>query len=165
MHMMHAPFAISQFIAQAFIAGLWQGLALISAVAILLRFVPRASAAVRFIVWAFAFVLAATMPLLHLPAVSALRPQAASAIVHLGASWGFAIAAAWVIFMLVRSAQLLMNAIRLHRIWKQARPIPTESPIAALLQKSGRRGVELCTSTDVDSPSVIGFYSDRKSVV
>ena len=157
MHTMHAPLAISQFIAQAFVAGLWQGLALIAAVAILLRLVPRVSAAVRFGVWAFAFVLAAAMPLLHLPTVSVLRPHAASSMVHLGAGWGFAIASVWVIFMLARGAQLLIHAIRLRRIWRQARPVPTEGLIRALLQRSGRRTVELCTSNDVDSPSVIGI--------
>jgi beta-lactamase regulating signal transducer with metallopeptidase domain len=161
MHTMHAPLAISQFIAQACIAGLWQGLALISAVAILLRLVPRVSAAVRFAIWAFAFVLAATMPLLHLPTVSVLRPHASSAMVHLGAGWGFAIASVWAIFMLVRGAQLLTHAIRLRRIWKRAQPIPTEGHLDVLLRRSGRRTVALCTSTDVDSPSVIGFFSPR----
>ena len=158
---MHPLLAVSQFIAQACIAGLWQGLALITAVAILLRLVPQVSAAVRFSIWAFAFVLAATVPLLHLPTVSVLRPHSASAMVHLGAGWGFAIACIWAIFMLVRGAQLLMHAIRLRRIWRHARPVPIEDPIRALLQRSGRRTVELCTSTDVDSPSVIGFFSPR----
>lgn len=158
---MQAPLAISQFIAQAFIAGLWQGLAVISAVAILLRLVPRVSAAVRFAVWSFAFVLAAAMPLLHLPTVSVLRPRTASAMVHLGADWGFAIAALWAIFMLARGGQLLTHAMRLRRIWKSARPVPLADHLPELLQRSGRRAVELCTSTDVDSPSVIGFFSPR----
>jgi bla regulator protein blaR1 len=161
MHTMHALLAISQFIAQACIAGLWQGLALISAVAVLLRLVPRVSAAVRFAVWAFAFALAATMPLLHLPTVSVSRPYAASAMVRLGAGWGFAIAAIWAVFMLVRGAQLLMHGIRLRRIWRRSQPVPVEGPLHALLQRSGRRTVEICTSTDVDSPSVIGFFSPR----
>src|SRR6185437_6150592 len=94
-HKMQALLAASQFIAQACIAGLWQGLALIAAVAILLRLMPRVSAAVRFAVWAFAFGLAATMPLLQLTTVSALRPHAPSAIVHLGAGWGFVIGFIW----------------------------------------------------------------------
>lgn len=158
---MHAALDISQFVAQAFVAGLWQGLVLISAVAILLHFAPRVSAAVRFAVWGFVFALLAALPLLHLPAASILKPHAASAMVHLGAGWGVAIAAIWAIFMLVRGAQLLMHTVRLHRIWKQARPIPIESSIHALLQRSGRPAVEICTSGDVDSPAVIGFFSPR----
>jgi beta-lactamase regulating signal transducer with metallopeptidase domain len=160
-HKMHALLAVSQFIAQACIAGLWQGLALISAVAILLRLVPRVSAAVRFAVWAFAFALAAIMPLLHLPAPSVLKPHEASAMVHLGAGWGLAIAAIWTVFVLGRGAQLLMHGISLRCIWKHSQPVLTEGPICALLQRSGRRAVEICTSTDVDSPSVIGFFSPR----
>ncbi len=157
---MHPLLAVSQFIAQVFIAGLWQGLALIAGVALLLRLAPRVSAAVRFAVWAFAFGLAATMPLLHL-SVSVSRPHAASAMVQLGAGWGFAIASIWAIFMLARGAQLLMHAIHLRRIWRHAQPLPMEGSIHALLQKSGRRTVEVCTSADVDSPSVIGFFSPR----
>jgi beta-lactamase regulating signal transducer with metallopeptidase domain len=158
---MHPLLAVSQFIAQAFIAGLWQGLALIAAVAVLLRLMPRVSAAIRFAVWAFAFGLAATIPLLHLPTVSALRPRATSAMVHLGAGWGFVIASIWAVFMLARGAQLLMHAIHLRRIWRHAQLVPMEGSINALLQRSGRRTVEICTSTDVDSPSVIGFFSPR----
>jgi beta-lactamase regulating signal transducer with metallopeptidase domain len=158
---MHIPLAILQFIAQACIAGLWQGFALISAVAILLRLVPRVSAAVRFAIWAFAFALAATMPLLHLPTVSVSKPHAVSAMVHLGSGWGFAIAAMWATFMLARGAQLLMHAVRLHRIWRHARPVPVDDTIRMLLQRSRRRTVELCASNDVDSPSVIGFFSPR----
>jgi beta-lactamase regulating signal transducer with metallopeptidase domain len=158
---MNLPLEISRFIAQAFIAGLWQGLALVSAVAIVLRFIPRVNAAVRFVIWGFAFALAVAIPLLHLPTPAVLQPHAASAVVHLGTRWGFAIAAIWVTFMLVRGAQLLMHTIRLHRTWKQATPVPIEETIHALLQRSGRRTVQLCTSKDVDSPSVIGFFSPR----
>ena len=135
---------ISQFIAQAFIAGLWQGLVLIVAVGIFLHFISRLGAAVRFAVWGFAFGFAATMPLLHLPAVRS-RPHVASAIVHLGAGWGFAIAAFWAIFMLVRGTQLLMHAIHLRRIWRRT-SLPPLSPRSTHFCKSGRRTVELCTS-------------------
>jgi hypothetical protein len=63
--------------------------------------------------------------------------------------------------MLARGAQLLMHAIHLRRIWRHAQPVPIDGPMYALLQRSGRSSVELCTSTDVDSPSVIGFFSPR----
>jgi beta-lactamase regulating signal transducer with metallopeptidase domain len=158
---MHASLAITQFIAQAFLAGLWQGLVLILAVALVLRLVPGVSATLRFAIWGFAFALVAALPFLHLPAVSVLRPHAASAMVHLGANWGLAIAAAWAVFMLVRIAQLLVHAIRLRRIWRRATPVPVEDSIHALLKSAGRRAIALCTSSDVDSPSVIGFFSPR----
>ena len=158
---MHAPLEITQFIAQAFIAGLWQGLILISVVAIVLRFIPRVNAAVRFAVWGFAFALATTMPLFHHPTVSVLGAGAAPATVHLGAAWGFVIVGAWGLFMLVRGGQLLMHAMYLRRVWRQAQPVPVDDATHALLQRSGRPTVQLCTSADVDSPSVIGFFSPR----
>ena len=59
---MNLPLEISRFIAQAFIAGLWQGLILVFAVALVLRLVPRVNATARFAVWGFAFALAVAMP-------------------------------------------------------------------------------------------------------
>ena len=158
---MNLPLEISRFIAQAFIAGLWQGLILVLAVALILRLLPQVTATVRFAVWGFAFALAVAMPLLHLPAASILTPHKASVTVQLRAGWGVAIAAVWAIFMLVRSAQLLMHTLHLRRIWRRAQPVPVEGVVYALLQRSGRRTIDLCISTDVDSPSVIGFLSPR----
>jgi beta-lactamase regulating signal transducer with metallopeptidase domain len=157
---MHMPAEISRFVAQAFVAGLWQGLALVSAVALLLRFVPRLSAAARYAIWWFAFALAAAIPLLHLPFSAVLPVHAASAVVHVGAEWGFAIAAVWAGLMVGRGAQLLTHAITLHRIWKRATPVAADSAVKAILH-GGPRAAELCTSEDVDAPSVIGFFSPR----
>jgi len=157
---MQAP-QITQFIAQAFIAGLWQGLILISAVAVVLRFLPRVSAAVRFAVWGFAFALAITLPLLRPPTVSVPGAGATPATVHLGAAWGFVIAGAWGVLMLVRGGRLLMHTMYLRRIWRQAQPVSVDHATHALLERSGRRSVRLCASGDVDSPSVIGFFSPR----
>jgi hypothetical protein len=60
----------------------------------------------------------------------------------------------------VRGTRLLMHAIYLRRVWNRAKPTSSEPAIHALLQ-SGSRAAELCTSEDVDSPSVIGFFSPR----
>ena len=78
----------------------------------------------------------------------------------LGAEWGFAIAAFWIMLMLVRGIRLLMHAIYLRRVWKRAKPASSEPAIHALLLRAPR-AAELCTSEDVDSPSVIGFFSPR----
>jgi BlaR1 peptidase M56 len=157
----HVPLDITRSIAQAFIAGLWQGLVLIAVAAIALRVVPHVSAAIRFTVWGFAFALAAAIPLLPLPTPVPLQPRAVPGVVHLGAESGFVIAGLWAVLMVARGAQLLLHAFHLHRTWRHARPVPVDSAILALLQRSGRRKVELCTSSDVDSPSVIGFFSPR----
>ena len=114
---------ISRFTAQAFVAGLWQGIVLISAVAIGLRLLPRLSASIRFAIWSLTFALAATLPLLHLqiPRLPSTTQSHATPI-HLSAAWGTAIAAIWAIAMIARIAQLLTQATRLHRIWRRATP-------------------------------------------
>ena len=95
------------------------------------------------------FTLAATLPLMHLPAGTLIQPHGTSAVV-LGAEWGFGIAAFWIILLLVRGTRLLMHAIYLRRVWKRAKPASSEPAIHALLL-CGPRAAELCTSEDVDS--------------
>ena len=151
---------LSRFTAQAFVSGLWQGVVLISAVAICLRGMFRGSPSIRFAIWTVAFVLVIAIPLLQLRVLAVQPSSAPSAVVHLGAAWGFAIAGIWALLMVARAAQLLMQAVRLRRIWKRAKPIVVEPEILALLQNGGRSAV-LCTSADVDSPSVIGFFAPR----
>ena len=151
---------ITRFTAQTFVAGLWQGIVLIAAVAIGLRLLPRLGASVRFAIWSLTFALAATLPLLHLqiPAINAA--QSHSAPIHLSSAWGTAIAAIWAIAMAFRIGQLLTQATRLHRIWKRATPVTAGETALALLNR-GKRPTELCTSPDVDVPCVIGFRSPR----
>ncbi len=141
---MHISLEIARFIAQAAVAGLWQGLVLIAAVGIFLHFMSRLGAAARFALWGFAFTLAATLPLMHLPAGTLIQPHGSSAVV-LGAEWGFAIAAFWIILMLVRGTRLLMHAIYLRRVWKRAKPAASEPAIHALLlpRPAGRRALHI----------------------
>jgi len=151
---------ISRFTAQAFVSGLWQGIVLISFVALCLRLLSRVSASVRFAVWGFAFALVVAIPLLHLHVLAVHEPYGSSAVIHVGAGWGLAIAGIWATLMAMRVIQLLMQAIRLHRIWRQAKPVAVAGDIFALLQVCRRRA-KLCTSAQVDSPSVIGFFAPR----
>ena len=150
---------ITRFTAQAFVAGLWQGIVLIAAVAIGLRLLPRLGASIRFAIWSLTFALAATLPLLHLqiPAISAAQSHPTP--IHLSAAWGTAIAAIWAIAMIARIAQLLTQATRLHRIWRRATPVAAGETTLTLLNNS--RPTQLCTSTDIDAPTVIGFFSPR----
>ena len=154
------PLDLSRFIAQAFVAGLWQGLILISAVAAFLRFVPRLSAGVRFTIWGFAYAQLLIIPLVQLRTPPIQQLHGASSVVHLGARWGFVVAGVWASLMVLRAAQLLVQAIRLRRTWKRATPISDEAALQAIPQE-GSRDVEICTSADVDAPSVIGFFSPR----
>jgi hypothetical protein len=141
------------------VSGLWQGIVLAAGVALCLRLVPRITAAVRFAIWTTVLVVLAVVPLLH---AYTLRTGGGipgrGPVVQLDVRWSFAIAALWLIVSLVRAVKLVMSAVRLHGIWKRA--VPVEGCDAVLLA-AGFRGVELCTSKDVDRPSVIGFFSPR----
>jgi beta-lactamase regulating signal transducer with metallopeptidase domain len=150
---------LSRFTAQAFVAGLWQGIVLIATVAIGLRLLPRLSASVRFAIWSLTFALAATLPLLHLQVPAITPAQSHPAPIHLSSAWGTAIAAIWAFAMIARIAQLLTQATRLHRIWKRATPVAATSATEALLNST--RPTQLCTSSDIDAPTVIGFFSPR----
>jgi beta-lactamase regulating signal transducer with metallopeptidase domain len=150
---------VAQLAAQAFLSGLWQGLLLIAAVALVLRLQPRISPSVRFTVWTLAFVLTATLPLLHSHRLAAAVPSHSTVLLHLAPAWGLAIAALWALLAAIRLAQLVYQGVSLRRIWHRAVPVAADAQLRALLQ-SGRRA-QLCTSSDVDTPSVIGFFAPR----
>ena len=151
--------SVSRLVATSFVSGLWQGIVLAAGVGICLRLVPRTTAAVRFAIWTAVFAVLAVLPMLHAYAVRTGGEIAGRGpMVHVDVRWSFAIAALWMIVSLVRGAQLTMSAVRLRGIWKRAVPVEGSE---ALLSAAGFRGVEICTSSDVDRPSVIGFFSPR----
>jgi beta-lactamase regulating signal transducer with metallopeptidase domain len=82
------------------------------------------------------------------------------ASVQLSETWGYAIAILWAVLMAARGVQLTVHLCRLRGTWKRATPINGDANVLTLLQRS-RRSVELCTSADIDSPSVIGLWSPR----
>ena len=145
--------------ASTFVSGLWQGIVLAAGAAIFLKLVPRTTAAVRFTIWTAVFVILAVLPLVHAYTLRADGGMAGrGAVLHVDVRWSFAIAAVWLMISLVRAVKLLMSAVELHRIWKRAAPVKGADEV---LLAAGFRGVELCTSKDVDRPSVIGFFSPR----
>jgi beta-lactamase regulating signal transducer with metallopeptidase domain len=144
------------FTAQAFVSGLWQGAVLIAAVVLAMRILPRLGPSARFVVWAVTFGLAATLPLLHAhPAVS--RSQAA---LHVSPWVAVGVTGLWATLAIFRLAQLASQAICLRRIWSRAVPVEVSDETRALLATAERRA-ELCASSDVDAPSVIGFFAPR----
>jgi hypothetical protein len=149
----------SRLVASLFVSGLWQGVVLAAGVALCLRLVPRTTAAVRFAIWTAVFAVLAVLPLFH---AYSLPPSAGvpghGALVQVDVRWSFAIAALWLTVSLVRGVKLAISALRLRAIWKRAVPVEGHD---AILSAAGFRGVELCTSSDVDRPSVIGFFSPR----
>jgi beta-lactamase regulating signal transducer with metallopeptidase domain len=155
----HVVEGVSRVVANSFVSGLWQGIVLALGVGLCLRLVPRTTASVRFVIWTAVFAVLAVLPLVH---ASSLNPNGGMAghgtVVHVDVRWSFAIATIWLIASLVRAVQLAMSAVRLRGIWKRAKPV---KGCDAVLSAAGIRGVEVCTSNDVDRPSVIGFFSPR----
>src|SRR5690348_16129857 len=150
---------LPQAAAGAFVASLWQGLVLAAGAWVILRIVPRATAAVRFAVWTAVFAVLALLPFLHAFGTRAGQPLAAhGAMLHVDVRWSFVIAGLWAAMSLARVAMLVAGGLRLRGIWKRATPVATADLPAFV---DGLRGVELCTSRDVDRPSVIGFFSPR----
>jgi hypothetical protein len=61
-----------------------------------------------------------------------------------------------------RGAQLISSAIHLHGLAMQATPIRPDASILSLLQAGNiGRSAELCTSTEIDRPCVVGFLHPR----
>ena len=161
---MIAPSAAAGLCGQVFFAGLWQGAALAIAVAIGLRLSPRTSAAVRFLVWTLAFVVALVAPLLGLSERPGASSGRSAATLHLDPTWGYAVVGVWATLTLYRAARLAVHLVHLRRMRQNATPILLDNQAhqetIALLHRAPRP-VSLYLSADVDSPSVIGFRSAR----
>ena len=149
---------LSQTAAGAFVAGLWQGAVLTAAVWAGLQMLPKIPAAIRFAVWTMVFALSAALPFVHIDNGRAEQALAThTALFRFDVRWTFAIAGLWFALSLVRAARLAFSGIRLHKIWKRAVPVPMPSLAADVAPHK----ITLCTSADVDRPSVIGFFSPR----
>jgi len=83
-----------------------------------------------------------------------------SSVIHIASGWSFGVVCFWVVLSLLRVAQLCLSAVRLRTLAQGATPIGVDAKIAPLL-KTGSRKVWLCTSEQVDRPSVVGFFRLR----
>ena len=141
-------------------AAVWQGVLLAAAVWLVLRLLPRTPAAVRFAIWFAVFLVVTALPLVslwsHAPGVTQVQSRAAW--LTLDPRWSLAIAAVWALASLVRAATLTLAGLRLRALWKRATPV--EIPGAAN-SAIGSRRAQLCTSDEVDRPTVIGFFSPK----
>ena len=154
--------------APAAVAALWQDALVALALVLCLRFVLRASAAHRFVAWAAGFAVAALLPILpfleHSGAVIAATPAgevAAGPWLQLDSRWGFAIAAIWLAASAFRAAELVFHSLRLRKLWRGATPVEMDGSLRALLAALPGRRIEICTTPDLDRPSVIGFFAPR----
>ena len=165
--------SFAQWAAPAAVAGLWQGAAVAAGLAICLRLAPRVSATHRFVAWMAGFGVAAGLPALPfalrtLFASGAVQGDAAAgpqAWLELDARWSLAIAGLWLGLSAYRVVRLAIHSLRLHRLWKTAEPIQDDAIISIasglLLSRGQARGVEICSTRELDRPSVIGFFAPR----
>jgi beta-lactamase regulating signal transducer with metallopeptidase domain len=155
------------------VAALWQGVLIAGILAVVLHFVPRISAGYRFAVWTAAFVALICLSLFSLmPASSAgaahameARAIASKPWLVFDVRWSLAIAGLWLAATLFRAADLAVHSVRLRRLWKDAEPIQLDERGKALLAgataECGRGPIEVCTTTTLQRPSVIGFFRPR----
>jgi beta-lactamase regulating signal transducer with metallopeptidase domain len=144
--------------AAALISAVWQGAILAAVVALTLRLLPGVSAATRSLLWTATFVL--LVALHFLPAVHPASVTTATAPahpLHFAPAWSFALAVLWFALSLFRAVQFLLSAHRLRQINRRAVPVAMELSGSV----STSRAYTLCTSPDVDRPSVLGFFRPR----
>ena len=177
--------AFAQAAAPVAIAALWQGAAVSIALVLCLRFARRVSAAHRFLLWAAGFAVVAGLPLMplfvHSSGLSAAAPiRAAMAkplmhpLVQMDIRWAFIIAAIWLAASAFRASELAFHMIRLRKLWKAATPVRLDLGVGVdagceiksrvretLAAVSDARRIEICTTRDLDCPSVIGFFAPR----
>ncbi|WP_263359698.1 M56 family metallopeptidase [Acidicapsa ligni] len=159
---------LTQSAATILVATLWQGALLAAFVWICLKLAPRTTAALRFSIWSASFGVVVILPLLHLhrTSVSGVSPSGTAIANHpwfqLDARWSLLITALWAAASLYRAVDLTSHSIRLRRLWTNATPVPTSaSQLSAIRQSKIGRQAQLCTTSDLDRPSVIGFFKPR----
>jgi beta-lactamase regulating signal transducer with metallopeptidase domain len=160
--------AFSAAAASALFSAIWEGSVLAGLVVLCLRFLPRLSAAARSAIWLNVFLL---MVLLHIFPAFPSRWGASGMAgrvspVELDVRWSLGLCGLWAALSLWRCGQLAVSAIRLHRMAVRATAVEADAALRALLQQpvDGRkmgRAAELCTSTEVERPSVFGFFRPR----
>jgi hypothetical protein len=137
--------ALSAPVAIVALTSLWQGIAVACAVAICLQFVPRISAAHRFVAWLAAFLAIICLPFLqlfthlvtaHISSAAAQTAPIEPALIHpalrnLDPRWALAIAVLWLAASLYRAANLAIHALRMRRLWQTAIPIAQAPSVPA----------------------------------
>ena len=165
--LLHMISLVSATTAGALFSAIWEGAVLAASVALCLRLIPRLSAAARSVVWTNVFLLLA---LLHVLPFIGQHWTPGNGIsyppLHLDLDWSVAIAGVWAMLSLWRGVQLILSAIRLQGLGRRATPIHCDATLQTFLDdqagdRMSGRSAELCSSAEVERPSVIGFFQPR----
>ncbi len=163
----------AESLTRVFVASALLSLAVVPVLELALRLARRSTARMRFLVFAFGFVLLAVLPLaVFAPwriAGSGLAPHPTTAAplsggfsIHIDILWALTIAVLWAGASLARAVVLLLQGIRLWRVAGSGQALPIE-PWMRDLSPGHRsaRSWRLVATDAVESPCVIGFFSPR----
>ncbi|ADV82461.1 M56 family metallopeptidase [Terriglobus saanensis] len=153
--MMPSLLHVSALLTAGCVAGLWQGLVMVLMGITLCSLMPRASASLR-----HSLLIAMFTGALFLPFISFHGGEAGSGQHSFQlAPWvGAAIAAVWLAAAAFRSVQLYFAWHHLCAVQRAAIPVQVQGTTAFA---AGSRRAILCSSPDVDSPTILGFRSPR----
>jgi beta-lactamase regulating signal transducer with metallopeptidase domain len=155
---LHTLTLASAAVVSALFSAIWEGAVVAVCVALCLRMLPRLSAAFRSLIWLTVFLL---LVLLDIgPSFGGrLRGAGPEHSIHLALGWSVAIVALWAMLSIWRGTQLIVSAVRLSRLASRATPLAHDPALFAMIE--GSRAATLCTSVEVERPSVFGFFRPR----
>jgi hypothetical protein len=164
---MHIALLVGASAVSTLLSAIWEGAVLAACVMICLRLFPGLSAAARSVVWLNVFLLLVLLQIIpnfaaHVSATGAGR----AAPFHFGLIWSSTIAAVWATVSLLRASQLFYCAFRSHGLARRATPVIIDAALQPLLRirtagGAAGRSAEICTSQEVERPSVFGFFHPR----
>ena len=161
--LLQAASTVSAAAVSALFSATWEGSVLAVCVLVCLRLLPRLSAASRSVVWMNVFLLLVVLHMVpsfreHLGIGSPVHASP----VRLDLRWSVALASLWAMLSVWRGTQLILSAIRLRQLANRATPVSTDPALLVLLKDGqGGRAAELCTSVEVERPSMFGFFRPR----
>ncbi|MBS1822849.1 MAG: M56 family metallopeptidase [Acidobacteria bacterium] len=159
-HLFDTALQYSAVAASSLINAVVEGALLTLCVGLVLHLCPRIKPAARFVIWAGVMFAALAFHFVPFGSGTERSTAAPSNVIHIGAYWGTAIVTLWSLMALARIAGLIRSAISLRHIAAGATPVVPDAVCEPLL-RGARRQVTLCTSTEVDRPSVAGFFRPR----
>ncbi|MBS1798617.1 MAG: M56 family metallopeptidase [Acidobacteria bacterium] len=159
-HLFETALQYSAAAASSLVNAVVEGVLLTVCVGVVLYLCPRLKPSIRFVIWAAVMLAAVAFHLVPLRTGGGPSIAASANIFHINAYWGVAIVAVWSTVALSRITGLIRSAVSLRRIAAGASPVVPDAACEVLL-RGARRRATLCTSTEVDRPSVAGFFRPR----
>jgi hypothetical protein len=152
--LLHGLMDGSAALGSALAASVWQGTILAACVWMCLRLLPGVSAAARSLVWMGVFVVVVGLHVGPFAESSAAAGQGNS--IHIGIGWSVALAVVWGLLSLLRGTQFAVSAWHLRGVAERATPVELGCALPEIGRKYG-----ICSSKEVDRPSVVGFLRPR----